>query len=299
MNKSLWLVCLALFGLGAVVGRELPVPADARLDDARAIRKHIDRIFRAYIDEDRKTIRATHGEQWRGFLGRSRSIIRGIDEYMQAADTSLKSPGKMVGYEMLEDDVLFYGDMALVPYVAAMDVEVGGNRLGLRPKLRVLDVYAKQDGEWIQVASNTARHPDTEAALRQLPSPVTPALREQILTDRENVWRAWFVNDKERLELLIPNETVAINAGEEQWGHKEDILASSADFVEKGGKLVDLQFPRTEIQLYGDVAILYTTYSMTTEVDGQVQTASGRATEIFVRRGGRWVNPGWHLDSES
>jgi len=24
----------------------------------------------------------------------------------------------------------------------------------------------------------------------------------------------------------------------------------------------------------------------------------GRATEVFVRQNGMWVNPGWHLDSE-
>jgi hypothetical protein len=28
---------------------------------------------------------------------------------------------------------------------------------------------------------------------------------------------------------------------------------------------------------------------------GQRRTGKGRATEIFVRRNGVWVNPGWHL----
>ncbi len=26
-------------------------------------------------------------------------------------------------------------------------------------------------------------------------------------------------------------------------------------------------------------------------------TSPGRATEVFVRKNGRWTNPGWHLDS--
>jgi hypothetical protein len=26
------------------------------------------------------------------------------------------------------------------------------------------------------------------------------------------------------------------------------------------------------------------------------RTMSGRLTEVFVRRGGRWLHPGWHLD---
>ena len=25
---------------------------------------------------------------------------------------------------------------------------------------------------------------------------------------------------------------------------------------------------------------------------------SGRVTEVFVRRNGHWVNPGWHTDTE-
>jgi hypothetical protein len=45
------------------------------------------------------------------------------------------------------------------------------------------------------------------------------------------------------------------------------------------------------------VAILYTTWSYTLEVEGKAQTSSGRGTEIFVRRDGQWVNSGWHLDS--
>jgi hypothetical protein len=31
---------------------------------------------------------------------------------------------------------------------------------------------------------------------------------------------------------------------------------------------------------------------------GKRSISSGRATEIFVRRDGRWTNPGWHTDAE-
>jgi len=34
-----------------------------------------------------------------------------------------------------------------------------------------------------------------------------------------------------------------------------------------------------------------------TEENGKRSVNSGRATEIFVRRNGEWVNPGWHTDS--
>jgi hypothetical protein len=35
-----------------------------------------------------------------------------------------------------------------------------------------------------------------------------------------------------------------------------------------------------------------------TESGGKHEVSSGRATEIFVFRDGKWVNPGWHTDSE-
>ena len=299
MGKSLWIVAIAFFGLGAVAGRLAPVPGDQRPDDKEAIRAHIDRIFQAYIQGNRETIRATHSDEWVGFLGQSRSIIQGIDQYMEGANTALAGPSGMVGYRMDDYDVLFYGDIALVPYIASLDVELGGRRIDFKPKIRVLDVYAKEDGEWIQIASNTVRHPETEAAIRQLPAPVSPALREKILAARETVWRAWFSNDQNVLGRVIPEETIAVNAGEEAWAGRETILAGAREFAENGGKLVSLDFPRTEIQLYGDVAILYTTYEVETEVGGEIQILAGRGTEIFVRRNGNWVNSGWHLDSGS
>ncbi|WP_410960336.1 DUF4440 domain-containing protein, partial [Salmonella sp. SAL4431] len=59
---------------------------------------------------------------------------------------------------------------------------------------------------------------------------------------------------------------------------------------------IRLEFPRTEIQVYGNTAIIYTTYLYELATpDGPSQVSTGKATEIFVRRNGAWVNPGWHL----
>ena len=93
------------------------VPGDRRPADRDAIRAHIDSIFQAYMKKDRAKIEATHARDWRGFLTPARSTIKGIDEYMQYADRSLKGPGFQT-YKMLEFDVMFYGDVALVSYIA-------------------------------------------------------------------------------------------------------------------------------------------------------------------------------------
>ncbi len=64
-----------------------------------------------------------------------------------------------------------------------------------------------------------------------------------------------------------------------------------------GGKLITLEFPKTEIQLFGFTAVVYSNYSYELETGGEHINHSGRVTEVFVLRKGQWVNPGWHMDS--
>jgi ketosteroid isomerase-like protein len=119
-----------------------------------------------------------------------------------------------------------------------------------------------------------------------------------LLKVREVVWRSWFANDAKTLRELVPPETLVISAGEKQWKHQAAVLQSAADFHAQGGKLIRLEFPRTEIQQFGEVAILYSEYRLETEMRGKHSVSSGRATEIFVRHNGQWTNPGWHTDEE-
>ena len=129
-------------------------------------------------------------------------------------------------------------------------------------------------------------------------SAARPDDRTELLKVRETGWRAWFVNDTKTLDALVPPDTIVISSGEEKWKNQSDILQSSARFQGNGGKLIRLEFPRTEIQRFGDVAITYSQYLYETEVDGKRSLTSGRVTEIFVLRHGKWTNPGWHTDTE-
>lgn len=122
--------------------------------------------------------------------------------------------------------------------------------------------------------------------------------REQLLKVREAVWRSWFANDVSTLRKLVPPGTIVISSGEPQWKHQSEVLQSAVDFQAQGGKLVRLEFPRTEIQRFGDVAILYSQYIVETEMKGKRSVSAGRATEVFVLHNGHWTNPGWHTDTE-
>ena len=121
---------------------------------------------------------------------------------------------------------------------------------------------------------------------------------QALLRAREMVWRAWFAGDTKTLAELVPPETIVMSGGEKEWKHQNDVLRSSGEFHSKGGKLIRLEFPRTEIQHFGDVAVIWSTYRLETEVGGNRSSASSRVTEIFVYQQGHWTNPGWHTDEE-
>ena len=279
-----------------------------RAADAAAIRAHIESIFQAFIDGDEKKIYDTHSEDWRGLLEGYPTPIKGIDEYMKANGIDWPKPANApkVGpyypagttYKIDDFDVHFYTpELAVVNFLGGFQRREGNTAVALR-RFRIMDIYAKRKGHWIQTASHTAVDPDWRAEQMSQPRTITPEIRERILAKREAVWRAWFANDRAALEKLIPAEAIAINDGEETWADRAAIFAGAKGFAESGGKLVRLEFPKTEMQVYGNTVLIYTTYVYETEVNGKRSTSSGRGTEMFVRRGDELVNVGWHLDSQ-
>ena len=282
--------------------------APDRAADAAAIRAHIESIFQAFIDGDEKKIYDTHSEDWRGLLEGYPTPIKGIDEYMKANGIDWPKPAnaQKVGpyypagttYKIDDFDVHFYNpELAVVNFLGGFQRKDGNTSVALR-RFRIMDIYAKRKGNWIQVASHTAVDPDWRAEQMSQPRNITPEIRERILAKREAVWRAFFANDRAQLEKLIPEEAIAINDGEEKWSDRAAIFAGAKAFAESGGKLVRLEFPKTEIQAYGNTVLIYTTYVYETEVNGKRSTSSGRGTEMFVKRGDELVNVGWHLDSQ-
>ncbi|HEX6107428.1 MAG TPA: nuclear transport factor 2 family protein [Gemmatimonadales bacterium] len=121
--------------------------------------------------------------------------------------------------------------------------------------------------------------------------------RAALLAAREQVWRSWFENDQPQLDRLLPPTVIAINYADTTWYDRAGVIRGAEEFARTGVRLVGLAFPRTEIQSFGDVAILYSLFRVETESQGERAVDSGRATEVFVHRDGRWLNASWHLDS--
>ena len=266
-----------------------------RAADRAAIRAHIESIFQAFINKDPAALRATHAENWLGYLDNSGYMLKGIEGYMGWNQLDPKSPYGMKSYKFREFEMIFKGDAAFVCFVA--DVE--SNWPGRSPHrvLQICDFYTKEKGNWIQTGSYTGPHQETLEEQLASPRQIGDEMKKRLLDAREAVWRAWFSGDRATLEKLIPQETVAIESGHNNWSNRQTILDGSLEFAKGGGKLVKLEFPKTEIQVYGATAVVYSNYLYELEQGGQRINQSGRVTEVFVLRNGQWVNPGWHMDS--
>lgn len=313
MKTGTWLAAgtaCALMWVPAVTAENKTMET-ATQTDKEAILAHIDGIFRAFVGNDRDAILKAHSRDWTGFLGPSTKIERGIDDYMVNADRSLDLFDG-VGYEIIDTEVQIHGDLALVYYVARYDARTeDGKNISL--PLRSLDVYRRQNGDWIQCGSHITPIPQggswgeggrNGAGDKTAPngSPESSVLRNLSATERgallkarDEVWHACLTLDIPGIEATIPDELVGLEAVGQDWSTKEGLLRYAKANQSKRPALVKLEFPRTDIHAYGDVVTLYTTYAYSLKRGDEVKEHSGHATETFVRRDGRWLNSGWHL----
>lgn len=124
------------------------------------------------------------------------------------------------------------------------------------------------------------------------------AARGEILGIREAAWRTWFANDRDGFTRVVPDELVALGWDGGPWGDREAILEQMREFAKGAQRLTTLEFPKNVFQAYGDVVILYSTFRVVLlDAAGASHETTGRGTEVFVRRKGRWIHTGWHLDT--
>lgn len=127
---------------------------------------------------------------------------------------------------------------------------------------------------------------------KTLPAPELATL-EKI---RREVWVHWFSGDTAALKRVLVPELVAISPDAGHWQSLDASLAGAARFKAGGGKLVSVDFSETDLHRFGDVVVMFSHYKVVTERGESRSTQEGRATEVFVLAGGRWLHTSWHLD---
>jgi len=118
-----------------------------------------------------------------------------------------------------------------------------------------------------------------------------------VLALRESAWRAWFAGDEKALLSMLPEEFLGIGWGGSAISDRSTTIANSRAFKESGGRLVSLAFPETRAQRFGDTVVFYGSFEVTLATGKDETHVRGRLTEVFVKRDGRWLHPGWHLDA--
>jgi ketosteroid isomerase-like protein len=134
--------------------------------------------------------------------------------------------------------------------------------------------------------------------LGQTPPQKPDRVEQQILQVREEVWRAWFADDETTLRSLVSSDAVVISAGEKDWKDRDAVIREAREFHQAGGSLLQLNFSRTAVQRSRDSAFIYSDFVLEIGTKGKRTVTRGRATEVFILRGGKWMNTGWHTDQQ-
>src|SRR5215467_3735441 len=195
MQRLVFLMLLSAAISSAINAQPAKQPDD-RDGDRAAVLKEIETITQAFIDSDIQKIHDTHSEDWRGFLNTTQVPIKGIDEYMKAngipypppAGYKGPRPNPLAHFKITNFDVNFVStDVGVANFLLDYPYADGSGFT----RLRILDVFAKRNGKWIQVASDTKVDPSWQAEQNSMPGNLNAQVRQGILDSREAVWRAW------------------------------------------------------------------------------------------------------------
>src|SRR4030095_1829365 len=131
------------------------------------------------------------------------------------------------------------------------------------------------------LSSNAEEESRHEKSIAQT-SVLTDDIRNELLDARDTAWRSFFQKDLTVLEKILAPELIAIQQNSDKWDDRTRLIALAKAMNEQGVQLLRLEFSRTEIQLFGDTAILYYTYIFETGLKGKYVVDGGRGTAIFA-----------------
>jgi ketosteroid isomerase-like protein len=149
----------------------------------------------------------------------------------------------------------------------------------------------------IVLASTRASAQAAQTPAPRVTSTLPAAELKALESERRDVWVDWFTGDTAALRRSLGPELVAMSTGARYWQTLDESLASSVKYKADGNVFVSVEFDSTKIHRFGETVVMFSRYHVVTSKDGSRSDLRGRATEVFVRVGKRWVHTSWHLDA--
>ncbi len=131
---------------------------ESHAKDCEEILAHIDSIFQAFAQRDREALARTHLPNWKGFIARSRQVIRDREQYLQDVERVIEHQHYST-WELSDVDFAFYGDTAIVCYIARVCGDLPQQK-NFEYKMRIMDIYQRLPEGWNLAASSVSVHPD-------------------------------------------------------------------------------------------------------------------------------------------
>lgn len=121
------------------------------------------------------------------------------------------------------------------------------------------------------------------------------AAREALLANAQQWARAMASNDADRIGDFMADEWVIVSGS--GIGSREQFLS-----MVRSGELTHSSFEQSDdarVRVYGDTAVLTARVTNTAHYRGQRFDADEWTTEVYVRRGGRWLCVLSHITAAS
>lgn len=160
---------------------------------------------------------------------------------------------------------------ALVNYTAKQDIVCGGNPAPA--KVRSTSVYVKKGGKW----QNTF-YTETEVASDN------SSVESEIIALEKQAWEAWKNKDSAFFQKNLTDNALSVNSS--GVSDKAQILKSYGECDVKSYSLKDFKFQ----MLDKNSALITFTGTQDAVCGGEKSPSTVRATSVYVKRGGKWLN---------
>ena len=160
---------------------------------------------------------------------------------------------------------------ALVSYTAKQDIVCDGK--AAPAEVRSTSVYVKKGGKWL----NTF-YTETEA------SSDNSSVESQIIALEKKGWEAWKNKDADFFRMFLTDDALSVNSN--GVSDKAQIIKSYGDCDVKSYSLKDFKFQ----MLDKNSALITFTGTQDAVCGGEKSPSTVRATSVYVKRGGKWLN---------